>query len=992
MAPDHRDSPTRDWLLHQNQTLQQRLDEVQQTLDAIRQGDMDAIVVGGPRGEQVYSLTGAEHAYRVIVETMNEAALTVGLNGTILYCNQRFCDLMRTPMHQVLGRDIETFAAEPQRPALKRALADAETEPVQRHLILRVADGTVVPVLLSANLLQAADSVSICVVASDLTALEESAHSIRVLRENQQSLQDANERLRAQTEELQVQAEELRVANDELRLSEQALAEAESRYRELVRCAPAGIYEIDFRRGRFTSVNDAMCHMLGYSEAELLALDPSEILDDESRARFSSRMAAWLAGREPEANVEYRVRTSDGRLIDLLLNATFTADENGTPLGATVVAHDITERKRAEEALRAKEVELQLIAHATPVLLNRCNRDLRYVFVNRACAELLGRPAEQIIGKPIIEIIGKQAFETIRPYVERVLQGERVGYESEVPYQGIAPRFMRVTYIPETDAQGRVVGWLASIVDITERKKAEEALRESEERLRSLAENVPCVLMRFDRQLRVVYLSKQSDRYNPRTVGQMIGRTNREAGMPEELCDLWEAATERVFRTGAPEEMEFDFAGPSGMRTFALTLAPEFGPDHEVRYVLGVSSDITDRKRAEEALRRSEAALESKVAQRTAELEQRTRQLQELALELSQAEEHERERLAEILHDDLQQEIAAAKIQLGLLAKRHPGDARFQESLARIGEMLKDAVAKSRSLSHELSPAILHHGTLGDAFEWLANEMRTKHALVVHVEIDGQIDSNCNALKTFLYRTAQELLFNAVKHAGASEVRVRLRRLDQRLRLSVSDRGRGFDPQGLRTTKGFGLLSIRERVQLLGGRMKIHSAEGQGSVFVITVSETEVLAANARRERTSTQEMVKQVRRRANPKETGTAPLRVLLVDDHRILREGLATLLSDQTDIQVVGEAANGHEALNEAYRLQPDVVVMDVAMPRMNGYEATEQIKKGLPQTRIVALSMFHEEAAAERMRRAGAESYVLKTAASEDILAAIRGQLPA
>ena len=116
--------------------------------------------------------------------------------------------------------------------------------------------------------------------------------------------------------------------------------------------------------------------------------------------------------------------------------------------------------------------------------------------------------------------------------------------------------------------------------------------------------------------------------------------------------------------------------------------------------------------------------------------------------------------------------------------------------------------------------------------------------------------------------------------------------------------------------------------------------------------------------------------------------LRVLLVDDHEIVRQGLTALLSEQPDLTVVGEAANGREAVNEAYRLRPDVVIMDMSMPLMNGDEATRQIKLGLSQTRIVALSMFHEAEAARRMYAAGAESYVLKTAPSDTLLAAVRG----
>jgi two-component system response regulator NreC len=98
---------------------------------------------------------------------------------------------------------------------------------------------------------------------------------------------------------------------------------------------------------------------------------------------------------------------------------------------------------------------------------------------------------------------------------------------------------------------------------------------------------------------------------------------------------------------------------------------------------------------------------------------------------------------------------------------------------------------------------------------------------------------------------------------------------------------------------------------------------------------------------------------------------------------------LSDEHDVQVVGEAANGREAVDQAYRLQPDVVIMDVAMPLINGDDATRQIKTHLPKTRVIALSMYEEPDVLERMRRAGAEDYILKTAPSEELLAAIRGQ---
>jgi PAS domain S-box-containing protein len=142
--------------------------------------------------------------------------------------------------------------------------------------------------------------------------------------------------------------------------SEEALAKAEQKYRELIRSAPTGIYEIDFRTRKFTTINEAMINMTGYSEEELLAMDPLDILVEEDRAVFLERMTSWLRGEEPDSNIEYKVATKDGRIINVVLDVTFTSDERGRPLGATVVAHDITERKRIDEI---KDEFIGLVSH-----------------------------------------------------------------------------------------------------------------------------------------------------------------------------------------------------------------------------------------------------------------------------------------------------------------------------------------------------------------------------------------------------------------------------------------------------------------------------------------------------------------------------------------------------------------------------------------------------------------------------------------------------
>ncbi len=513
-----------------------------------------------------------------------------------------------------------------------------------------------------------------------------------------------------------------------------------------------------------------------------------------------------------------------------------------------------------------------------------------------------------------------------------------------------------------------------------------EALRQSEQRFQAVLENsLDAAYRRNLRNDHYEYLSP--------VIEQIVGFSPQEmTRLPTEqvLARVHPQDRERVRRELAEAEtagmgtIEYRFLCKDGTYCW---LADYFvvQKDEEGRplYYNGSVRNITGLKQAQEDLQDLTRTLEVKVAQRTAELRHRARQLQKLTLEMSEAEDRERRRMAEILHDDLQQVLAAAKFHLSLVRNGVRHDPPLRSITAEIDHMLKDAVEKSRNLSHELSPAVMHLGDFSETLRWLADEVQTKHGLVVYVH--GHMPLESEGLKAFLYRAIQELLFNVVKHARVKEAAIRVRRLGRYVCLKVSDRGRGFDPQALTETAGFGLLSIRERIELLGGRMRIRSAEGQGSTFFIMVPEGAIVEAGAgARERVSGRA---EDAERSAP--GGKGRWRVLLVDDHEIVRQGLVALLSEEYSIEIVGEAGNGREAVNLADQLKPDVVIMDVSMPLMDGYEATRQIKTNLPQIRVLALSMYNESEAMENMQRAGAEGYVLKTAPIDELVAAIRGE---
>jgi CheY-like chemotaxis protein len=228
------------------------------------------------------------------------------------------------------------------------------------------------------------------------------------------------------------------------------------------------------------------------------------------------------------------------------------------------------------------------------------------------------------------------------------------------------------------------------------------------------------------------------------------------------------------------------------------------------------------------------------------------------------------------------------------------------------------------------------------------------------------------------------LLFNAMKHSGATESYVTLLRTkDHHLKLVIRDEGKGFDPDMLEQRRddesAFGLFSIQQRMAHIGGNMEISTAPGKGTSITLTAPEDKTRAITKRADKASGGidvrfHSMKTVRR-------------VLVVDDHRIVREGLIGLLQSEPDIEIAGQAGNGPQAVELAQKLKPDVIIMDVSLGEMSGIEASKRIIAGMPNTKIIGLSMYTDPNMASAMHKAGAVAYLTKGCPPEDLIAAIR-----
>lgn len=233
------------------------------------------------------------------------------------------------------------------------------------------------------------------------------------------------------------------------------------------------------------------------------------------------------------------------------------------------------------------------------------------------------------------------------------------------------------------------------------------------------------------------------------------------------------------------------------------------------------------------------AGLEQRVRERTAELERAYEQqsllaqrLRRYARELTEAEHRERKRIAAVLHDELQQLLVAARMQLS-------NSAAGEEKIAKAGALIDQAVDASRYLTHRIRPPVLYESGLAAALQWLCDQVADRHDITVELLDDAGEVSTSDDVNALLFDSVRELLFNVAKYAGVEHATVELSRGDERLRIVVADDGEGFEPNAIEVTDspgGFGLFSVRERLHALGGSMTVESSPGAGTRVTLVVA------------------------------------------------------------------------------------------------------------------------------------------------------------
>ena len=450
-------------------------------------------------------------------------------------------------------------------------------------------------------------------------------YSSPIIRENNPvgirgAIIDITERKRADTE-LRKAYQQLRAADEQMQAqynslveSEQSLRESEESYKYLVQHAPTGIYEVDFTTLKLLSVNDAMCQYTGYTREEFLSMDPLQLLTEESLKSLIQRHAQILAGEPVPDSIEYQLKRKDGSEFWALLNNRFSYEPDNRII-ATVIAHDITERKIMEQFLRDSKDKYRNIMESIDEAYFELDLKGNMTFWNDSTLRIGGYARSELMNMNYRQYSSPETAKMLRDVFSNIYKtGEKESlYDFELIRKDKSARNMELSVNLMRNSAGEAIGFRCIARDITERKRAEIARRESESLYRLLADNMSDTVWLMDLNLNTTYVSPSA--------GKMRGYTEEEIKQlpldkhltPASLKVAKELFSDQMSKVMADPTYvvaataELEFYRKDGT-TFWLECRFRTIQDEKGEYVsiLGEGRDITERRRAEEALHQSE--------------------------------------------------------------------------------------------------------------------------------------------------------------------------------------------------------------------------------------------------------------------------------------------------------------------------------------------------------------------------------------------------
>lgn len=732
--------------------------------------------------------------------------------------------------------------------------------------------------------------------------------------------------------ELQVHQIELEMQNNVLAQSHAETEAALRQYADLYNSAPVGYLTLT-RDGSIYQVNPAAASLLGMEHGKLVRRCFGVFVADQSRAVFNTFLENLFTSRK-KATCEVALLKNGKGLVWVQIEADCAASQRQDEICHAIVS-DITARKQAEEAVRASnEAQYHRMFTNHSAVMWLVDPDTgEIVEANAATADFYGYPVETLqqmnIGQ--INVLPVQEIQRLRLEV----YAGRFKYFS-VPHRLASGEIREVEiHSALVEVNGRSL--LYSIIhDITERKRLDAALKESKQIAEAIFEFTPDALLMVEENGRITRVNKQTQIMFGYAREELLGQ-KIDLLIPQRFHSNHAQHAAGFFAETHPRPMG------AGLEIFAVKRdGSEFPADillsplrlNDKAYVTVAVRDITGRKQVEAALREAQALIAEK--------------------EQLLAATKEREHLARDLHDGIGQTLGYMSMQIDLVQGLLQGDRQsgVKQMLSNLGDTARQTNREVREyilgLNKGARPAVQQEFffTLQEYCRRIRQEYQFGIDLFLPETLPDVLASA--AVETQLTYIIREALQNARKHSGSAQASLTIEVGDEFVQAVVEDTGTGWSGTEHRKGAHFGMGVMRSRAEEVGGTLQVESLPEKG--MRITARLPRKLA------------------------EENLSRLRILLADDHPLFIDGVQTMLLAR-GANVIGIAKDGIEALEITRALKPDLILMDINMPRMNGLEVTRSIKAEAPGIKIVMLTTSIDENDLFAALSAGAAGYLLK-----------------
>ncbi len=417
-----------------------------------------------------------------------------------------------------------------------------------------------------------------------------------------------------------------------------------------------------------------------------------------------------------------------------------------------------------------------------------------------------------------------------------------------------------------------------------------------------------------------------------------------------------------------------DRAGRARTVRLTLTRSTQFG----MEALCAVATELTELVETNEALRVTESSL------------------RQLSGRLLQLQDEERRRIARDLHDTTGQKIAALSMSLDrvarLLDSKKP---ERQEALDEGRDIVRMIGEEIRTLSYLLHPPLLDESGLGSAVRWYAEGFQKRSGIRLNVNISPDLGRLSTDVEMALFRVVQESLTNVHRYSGSPDAEINVINTPDAVKLEIIDHGKGIAAGSARVkvegiaTLGVGIPGMRERIRQFGGQLEVDFGRDGTRVSASRPSEKGESCSTDRRNQKSLSPRRTAIPT-ATPHPSSDTRRRILIADDHEVMRRGVRGLLESHDEWAVCGEAFEGREVVMKSRELRPDLIIMDINMPGLTGIDAAQQIRKENPAAKILFFSVHESAQTVREVVNAGAQGYVAKSRAGHDLVDAVRNVL--